>query len=106
MKHLLRPSRLSALVGLLTVVTLGLAHSSRAASSVPTASKAGAEGDGRVLVVGFDGADWRKTEELMGAGELPNMKKLMEAGTAGPLVSTNPAESAAGWAAINTGANP
>ncbi|QDV08638.1 Type I phosphodiesterase / nucleotide pyrophosphatase [Planctomycetes bacterium Poly30] len=62
--------------------------------------------DGRVLVVGFDGADWRKTSELMDAGELPNMAKLRDAGTAGPLVSTQPAESAAGWAAINTGTNP
>jgi predicted AlkP superfamily phosphohydrolase/phosphomutase len=42
----------------------------------------------------------------MDAGELPNMAKLAGMGTAGPLVSTNPAESAAGWAAINTGANP
>lgn len=61
---------------------------------------------GRVLVLGFDGADWRKTEAMMDAGELPNLAKLREMGTAGPLISTDPAESAAGWAAINTGANP
>ena len=59
-----------------------------------------------MLVVGFDGADWRKTKELMESGDLPNMAKLAGMGTAGPLVSTDPAESAAGWAAINTGANP
>ena len=70
-----------------------------AADPVPAA-------DGRVLVIGFDGADWRKTKELMDAGELPNMAKLAGMGTAGPLISTEPAESAAGWAAINTGANP
>ncbi|MFT7171789.1 MAG: putative AlkP superfamily phosphohydrolase/phosphomutase, partial [Paracoccaceae bacterium] len=69
-------------------------------------NRGSSEAEGRVLVVGFDGADWRKTQELMAAGQLPNMAKLMDAGTAGPLVSTNPAESAAGWAAINTGANP
>ena len=63
-------------------------------------------GEGRVLVVGFDGADWRKTKELMESGDLPNLAKLAGMGTAGPLISTEPAESAAGWAAINTGANP
>ena len=61
---------------------------------------------GRVVVLGFDGADWRTTERMMNAGDLPNLAKLREQGTAGPLVSTDPAESAAGWAAINTGANP
>ncbi|MEM6671879.1 MAG: alkaline phosphatase family protein [Planctomycetota bacterium] len=62
--------------------------------------------EGRVLVLGFDGADWRTTERMMDEGELPNLAALREAGTAGPLISTDPAESAAGWAAINTGANP
>jgi hypothetical protein len=60
----------------------------------------------RVVVLGFDGADWRMTERLMAEGQLPNLQKLAASGTAGPLVSTDPAESAAGWAAINTGANP
>ena len=62
--------------------------------------------DGRVLVLGFDGADWRTTERMMDSGELPNLARLRSEGAAGPLVSTDPAESAAGWAAINTGANP
>lgn len=72
-------------------------------AEVAPADKAAA---GRVLVLGFDGADWRKTASMMDAGELPNLSKLREMGTAGPLISTDPAESAAGWAAINTGANP
>lgn len=42
----------------------------------------------------------------MAEGDLPNLAALAAEGTAGPLVSTDPAESAAGWAAINTGANP
>jgi len=70
----------------------------------PASAQGGA--DGRVVVLGFDGADWRTTEAMMDAGELPNLAKLREQGSAGPLVSTDPAESAAGWAAINTGANP
>ncbi len=73
---------------------------------VPGAEEAKTPADGRVLVLGFDGADWRKTKAMMDAGELPNLAKLRDMGTAAPLVSTDPAESAAGWAAINTGANP
>lgn len=76
-----------------------------AAASMGKAA-AGDEEEGRVIVLGFDGADWRTTERMMDEGALPNLAKLRDAGTAGPLVSTDPAESAAGWAAINTGANP
>ncbi|MCP5020286.1 MAG: hypothetical protein GY930_00785 [bacterium] len=61
---------------------------------------------GRVIVLGFDGADARMTRRMMDAGELPHMAKLAEQGTFAPLISTNPAESAAGWAALNTGVGP
>lgn len=60
----------------------------------------------RVLVLGFDGADYRTTARMIEEGELPNLAKLAASGTFAPLRSTNPAESAAGWAAINTGRNP
>ncbi|HIG88174.1 MAG TPA: hypothetical protein EYQ25_14190 [Planctomycetes bacterium] len=62
--------------------------------------------EGRVLVLGFDGADYRTTRRLIDEGQLPNLKALAADGTFAPLHSTNPAESAAGWAAINTGQNP
>ncbi|MFT7678913.1 MAG: putative AlkP superfamily phosphohydrolase/phosphomutase [Planctomycetota bacterium] len=62
--------------------------------------------EGRVIVLGFDGADARTTQAMMEAGQLPNLSKLAEQGTFAPLHSTNPAESAAGWAALNTGQNP
>jgi len=81
-------------------LALGLA-SQGAVPAPPQAASAG-----RVIVLGFDGADWRTTERMLAEGQLPNLQKLAAAGTAGPLVSTDPAESAAGWAAINTGANP
>lgn len=60
----------------------------------------------RVLVLGFDGADFRTTKRLIDAGQMPNLEALRNQGTFAPLNSTNPAESAAGWAAINTGQNP
>ncbi len=78
----------------------------RAPSAEAQAPADSAGSGGRVVVLGFDGADWRTTERLMDAGQLPHLAALRAAGTAGPLVSTDPAESAAGWAAINTGANP
>jgi len=65
-----------------------------------------APADGRTVVVGFDGADARTVERLMAEGRLPNLQALAEAGTFAQLRSTNPAESAAGWAALNTGTNP
>jgi predicted AlkP superfamily phosphohydrolase/phosphomutase len=74
--------------------------------SVQASAVAASAGAPRVVVVGFDGADWRTTAELMALGQLPNLAALAAQGTAGPLLSTDPAESAAGWAAINTGANP
>ena len=53
--------------------------------------------DGRVIVLGFDGADARTTQKMIDAGELPNLARLAADGTFAPLESTNPAESAAGW---------
>lgn len=77
-----------------------------ALSGPPALAPQAAATEGRVIVLGFDGADWRTTERMMADGQLPNLARLAAEGTAGPLVSTDPAESAAGWAAINTGANP
>ncbi|MEM9382575.1 MAG: alkaline phosphatase family protein, partial [Planctomycetota bacterium] len=97
----------AALVGLGSITVAGSTVAGGGASVTQGADPApAAASDGRVLVLGFDGADWRTTERMMDAGELPNLAKLRGMGTAGPLVSTDPAESAAGWAAINTGANP
>jgi predicted AlkP superfamily phosphohydrolase/phosphomutase len=79
-----------------------------AAVLVPTrgASRGSAVQQGRVVLVGFDGADSRTTARMIEEGRLPNLAKLAQGGTFAPLISTNPAESAAGWAALNTGTNP
>jgi predicted AlkP superfamily phosphohydrolase/phosphomutase len=70
------------------------------------ASDPAAAAGGRVIVLGFDGADARTVEALMQKGELPNLKKLAEQGTFAPLGTTNPAESPVAWAALNAGQNP
>lgn len=93
---------------------LALAVATPAAAPAPVAptlptgssSEVPARADERVLVLGFDGADYRTTARMIEAGELPHLAELAASGTFAPLRSTNPAESAAGWAAINTGRNP
>ncbi|HTF91313.1 MAG TPA: alkaline phosphatase family protein [Planctomycetota bacterium] len=85
---------------MLAVLLLG---SAAWASLAPqTGSKAG----GRVIVLGFDGADARTTALLMDRGELPNLAALREQGSFSPLDTTNPAESPVSWAALNCGQNP
>lgn len=63
-------------------------------------------GAGRVIVLGFDGADARTIQTLMEQGQLPNLKKLADSGTFAPLDTVNPAESPTAWASLNTGQNP
>ena len=86
----------------LGITLLGLAPLVAAIAARASSSAA----EGRVVVLGFDGADSRTVARMIGEGELPHLAKLASEGTFAPLVSTHPAESAAGWAAINTGTNP
>lgn len=69
------------------------------------ASAFGAQ-EGRVIVLGFDGADAERARVMMDAGRLPNLTKLRDQGTFAPLHSTVPAESPVAWATANSGANP
>jgi predicted AlkP superfamily phosphohydrolase/phosphomutase len=61
---------------------------------------------GRVIVLGFDGADFRIVDELCAKGELPHLAELRSKGTGVPLGTTVPAESPVSWAALNCGQNP
>lgn len=70
------------------------------------AAPALAQKPGRVLVLGFDGADARTASELMKKGELPNLARLAKEGTFGPLATTTPDESPVSWASLNSGQNP
>ncbi|MBL8857699.1 MAG: alkaline phosphatase family protein [Planctomycetes bacterium] len=67
---------------------------------------AATEAKGRVIVLGFDGADAATAERLMNAGELPHLAELRRQGTFAPLMSTMPAESPVSWASLNSGQNP
>lgn len=67
-----------------------------------------ASADGRVVILGFDGADARTVRELVEArpGQYPAFERLMKEGTFLPLEVVAPPESPVSWAALNTGQNP
>ena len=85
--------------GLLALLLLVLA--------VPRAEAAtGDPPKGRLVVLGFDGADARIAGEMMDRGELPHLARLRAEGTFAPLATTVPAESPVSWASLNSGQNP
>jgi predicted AlkP superfamily phosphohydrolase/phosphomutase len=44
----------------------------------------------RVLLVGWDAADWKVARPLMAAGEMPNLARLVAGGASGNLVTLSP----------------
>ncbi len=60
---------------------------------------------GRVMVLGIDGATWKIIYPLMAAGELPNIRKLYDQGLHGILESRPPILSPVVWTTIFTGFN-
>jgi len=61
---------------------------------------------GKVVVIGFDGADAGLTEELMDEGVLPNLARLRNQGTYHPLGTTTPPQTPVSWSSFATGTNP
>lgn len=94
-----RANRAAALLFLALALLLGSA-------AHPRAGSAGAPPAGRVVILGFDGADGRTLEQLMQNGELPNFAALRDSGTYAPLLSSAPPESPVAWASLNSGRNP
>ena len=95
---------------LLAVLLLGLPVllTSAAPSSDTPAGDRPAAAAGRVIVLGFDGADARTVRELLRdqPGRYPTFEKLAAEGTFEPLEVVAPPESPVSWAALNTGQNP
>jgi predicted AlkP superfamily phosphohydrolase/phosphomutase len=60
----------------------------------------------RVLVVGWDGADWDVLDPLLAAGELPALAALVERGRRGISRSCLPTHSWAAWPTFLTGRDP
>jgi tetratricopeptide (TPR) repeat protein len=57
----------------------------------------------KVLVVGWDGADWLLIRPLLAAGRMPNLARLIERGVSGELRSQEPLLSPLIWTTIATG---
>ncbi|MGH3113357.1 MAG: alkaline phosphatase family protein, partial [Gaiellaceae bacterium] len=60
----------------------------------------------RVLVVGWDGADWDVLDPLLDAGELPALGSLVARGRRGVSRSCLPSHSWAAWPTFLTGRDP
>ena len=60
----------------------------------------------RVLLIGWDGADWRILDPLLGRGDLPNLQALIDRGQKDVLRSTVPTHSWAAWPSFLTGVDP
>jgi predicted AlkP superfamily phosphohydrolase/phosphomutase len=59
-----------------------------------------------VLVIGLDGLEPGIVAPLMGAGELPNLARLAEAGGLARVGTTAPAQTPVAWSTFATGTNP
>jgi tetratricopeptide (TPR) repeat protein len=57
----------------------------------------------RVLLVGWDAADWQVIHPLVDAGLMPNLQRLVEGGVIGNLASLSPMLSPILWTSIATG---
>src|SRR5438067_6844251 len=60
----------------------------------------------RILLIGWDGADWRILDPLLEAGVLPNLAALIQRGGRAVLRSTIPTHSWTAWPSFLTGVDP
>lgn len=60
----------------------------------------------KVVVIGFDGADYRLVQQFIDEGALPNLQKLREMGGFSELEPTNPPQTPVSWSTFATGINP
>src|SRR5207253_11299394 len=60
----------------------------------------------RVLLIGWDGADWRILDPMLESGVLPNLQALIDRGAKGVQRSTIPTHSWSAWPSFLTGVDP
>ncbi len=60
----------------------------------------------KVLLIGWDAADWKVINPLLDAGKMPSLEKLINAGVMGNLATLNPPLSPMLWTSIATGMRP
>ena len=57
----------------------------------------------KVLLIGWDGADWKVASPLLDAGHMPNLKRLIDGGVMGNIATLSPVLSPMLWTSIATG---
>lgn len=57
----------------------------------------------RLLLVGWDAADWKLIHPLIDSGRMPTLQRIVEDGVSGPLASMEPSLSPLLWTSIATG---
>jgi predicted AlkP superfamily phosphohydrolase/phosphomutase/tetratricopeptide (TPR) repeat protein len=60
----------------------------------------------KVLLIGWDAADWKIIQPLMAAGKMPNIQTLVSCGAAGSIATLHPPLSPMLWTSIATGKRP
>ncbi len=60
----------------------------------------------KILLIGWDAADWKVIHPLMDAGKMPNVQRLVENGAAGQITTLHPPLSPMLWTSIATGKRP
>ena len=57
----------------------------------------------RVLLIGWDAADWSFLTPLLDSGKMPNLRRLIEGGVSGRIATLQPILSPILWTSIATG---
>ncbi len=60
----------------------------------------------KVLLIGWDAADWKVINPLLDAGELPNVQRLVDQGAMAHITTLHPPLSPMLWTSIATGKRP
>jgi predicted AlkP superfamily phosphohydrolase/phosphomutase len=94
---------MSRRVGLLLCAALAVAAGIGFVVRSRAAQRAPRRPADRVILLGFDGVAPSVVEILVADGKLPNIQRLMKAGTYGHFRSASPAKSAILWTSIATG---
>ncbi len=61
---------------------------------------------GRVLLIGLDGADWEIIDPLLEQGKMPHLQRLIDTGVRADLLTISPMISPVIWTSIATGVEP
>mgnify|MGYP003334178079 FL=1 len=60
----------------------------------------------KLLLIGWDAADWKVIDALMAEGKMPALQRMIQQGTSGNLRTLQPPLSPMLWTSIATGKRP